>query len=140
MRGVFFEDVAHGSHQGTVKPDFDHLAITRQQFGELAAIESVISRLHLGSLAPPARARTELIIAGRKIDAQLQPALAAGLGKIGHDIAFAVSPGRVADAISRGFGLPHAESTHMLGDEDNVLCPQAQGAFRPLVGVQLARD
>src|ERR1700683_2541991 len=51
----------------------------------------------------------------------------------------AAPPGSIANAVVRGFCLPHAKTTLMFGNEDNVLGSETDCGSRPLVGIQSLR-
>ena len=69
----------------------------------------------------------------RQVEADLQPACTAGLDHFAEDVALAAFPGRRADAVFRGLGLPPAESGPVLGHEDDIfrILGHAQSANLP---------
>jgi len=120
--GAVLEDVAHGKHQRTIKPDFHQLAVARHEFRELSAIEGVVSLCFSAVWQrPPVPAPN--LSSREKINTQLQPA-----PRQERERSAITSPFRFAreccESVVGGLGLPHAESTHMLGDKQMYFAPR----------------
>ena len=81
-----------------------------------------------------AHADVVFAVGGAQIDAKLQAAFAAGLRQVSHLVAAAAAPRGVLDAIVRRIGLPPAETTHVLGDEDDLLGAHRHGVIQALDG------
>ena len=76
-------------------------------------------------------------VPGRKIDAELQPVLAAGVGDLPHHVALAVLPRAVLHRVLGVLARPEAEAVVVLAGEDQPAHAGLLGRADDLVGVEV---
>ena len=112
-----------------VEPELGERAVVCGEFVELGEVVLVVG---VG-----VRVARVVAVPGREIDAEAEAGLVRGVGGHADEVAFAVEPRAVFDAVVGLLGGPEGEAVVVLGDEHGVFCACGFGGFHPLVGIDV---
>ena len=116
---------------GAVEPDLGDLAVVRQDLAELVLEVLVVAgRIPVARLVP---------VPWRKVNAECQAALPAGLGHLPDNVALPSPPRGILDRMLGEQARPEAESVMVFGRDDEALDPRGLDRLDPLAGIEIGR-
>src|SRR5947199_347570 len=116
---------------GAVEPHLADGPVTREQLGELVAVEVVVARRIAVDWGVP--------IPRREIEAGAQPFAPAGVGELPHHVPCPPAPRAARHGMLGEPAGPEAEAVVMLGGQDQGAGAAGLGRAGPLTRVQLRR-